>query len=180
MNVYMKKFVKKFALGVIIGALLVTLCALIPILKLFKWYIVPLVVLALLLYGTGLVFSMTFIKKTLRKFLKIDSETPIRKGITESGWVWGIVYSIICIIVGLVIAFFVGNYFMIRDFLNAKKNKPPVSAKHRFDNNEAYEKWAEDLAKKSDKAEKKAAKKAEKEKEDEASEKDSSENDSEE
>ncbi len=151
-NNFMKEFVKRLTKGLLVGGAIVLFMLLSPLwmgqsaFSELPWYLVPVVILITLLYGTGWYFAFNLIKRTWRKVLRVGRGASLIQALTGRGLFLGIVYSIFCFVGGCLLAFIVGNYFMLRDYLLAKQGKPPVSMKYKFDSDLEYDTWAQDIA----------------------------------
>ena len=144
---FMEEFKKRLTKGLIVGGMLVLLMLLSPlfmeqsIFSSLPWYLVPIVLVITLLYGTGWYFAFNLIKRAWRKFLRVNRDATIWQALTGHGIWLGLLYSMLCFVGGCMIAFIVGNYFMVRDFVLAKQGKPPVSVKYKFDSDLEYDNW---------------------------------------
>jgi len=151
-NVFMEEFKKRLTKGLIVGGIMVLLMVLSPILmgqsafSSLSWYLVPVVLIISVLYGTGWYFAFNLIKRAWRKFLRVNRDASIWQALTGHGIWLGLLYSMLCFVGGCFLAFVVGNYFMLRDFLLAKQGKPPISVKYKFDSDLEYDAWARDLS----------------------------------
>lgn len=146
-NKFMEMFKKRFVKGLIVGGAIILLMVLSSIITgesvfaQLPWYIVPVVLFVTLLYGTGWYFAFNLIKRAWRKFLRVNRDASIWQALTGHGIWSGLLYSMLCFIGGCILALFVGNYFMIMDFLLAKKGEPPISVKYKFDSDLEYDNW---------------------------------------
>lgn len=146
-NVFMEEFKKRLTRGLIVGGVMILLMLLSPLLmgqsvfSSLPWYLVPVVLVITALYGTGWYFAFNLIKRAWRKFLRVNRDATIWQALTGHGIWLGLLYSMLCLVGGCFIAFIVGNYFMIRDFILAKQGKPPVSVKYKFDSDLEYDNW---------------------------------------
>lgn len=144
-NEFMEKFKKRMWKALLVGGLLVLFMVTTPLWSSTNPFasipiaLIPVVLLVTVLYGTGWYFAFNLIKRSWRKFLRANHDATIWQAITGKGWLPGILYGMICFIGGCIIAFFVGNYFMIRDYLLAKKGLPPISVKYKFDSDLEYD-----------------------------------------
>jgi len=151
-NIFMEEFKKRLTKGLIVGGIMVLLMVLSPILMgqsafaSLPWYLVPVVLIITVLYGTGWYFAFNLIKRAWRKFLRVNRDASIWQALTGHGIWLGLLYSMLCFVGGCFLAFVVGNYFMLRDFLLAKQGKPPISVKYKFDSDLEYDAWARDLS----------------------------------
>lgn len=151
-NIYMERFVKRLTKGLLVGATFVLLVLISPLImkenpfSALPWYLVPVVLIVTVLYGTGWYFGFALIKRFFRKALRINRNASIAQAIAGKGLILGIITGMFCFVIGCVISFVVGNYFMIADYLAAKKGKPAVSEKFKFDSDKDYDEWAEDFA----------------------------------
>ena len=151
-NLFMEEFKKRLTKGLIVGGIMVLLMVLSPVLMgesafaSLPWYLVPVVLIITVLYGTGWYFAFNLIKRAWRKFLRVNRDASIWQALTGHGIWLGLFYSMLCFLGGCFIAFFVGNYFMVRDFLLARKGKSPVSVKYKFDSDLVYSAWAKDVS----------------------------------
>ena len=150
-NVFMEDFKKRLIKGLLVGGVIVLLMLLSPtfmepsIFSSLPWYLIPVVFLISLLYGTGWYFAFNLIKRSWRKLLRVNRNASIWQAITGHGLWLGLLYSMICFVGGCILALFVGNYFMVRDFMLAKEDKPPVSVKYKFDSDLEYDDWVTTL-----------------------------------
>lgn len=152
MNVFMEEFKKRLTKGLVVGGIMVLLMILSPVLmkqsafSSLQWYLVPVVLILTVLYGTGWYFAFNLIKRAWRKFLRVNRDASIWQALTGHGIWLGLLYSMLCFLGGCIIAFIVGNYFMICDFMLAKQGKPPISVKYKFDSDLEYDAWARDIS----------------------------------
>ena len=146
-NVFMEEFKKRLTKGLVVGEIIIAFMLLYSLFagqSVFSgmpWYLVPVVLLLTALYGTGWYFAFNLIKRTWRKFLRVNRDASIWQALTGHGIWLGLLYSMLCLIGGCFIAFIVGNFFMLRDFLLARQGKPPVSVKYKFDSDLEYDDW---------------------------------------
>lgn len=151
-NVFMEEFKKRLIKGLIVGGIMVLLMVLSPVLTgrsafaSIPWYLIPVVLIITVLYGTGWYFAFDLIKRAWRKLLRVNRDASISQALTGRGIWIGLFYSLVCFTGGCFLAFIVGNYFMVRDFLLAKQGKPPVSVKFKFDSDMEYDAWARDIS----------------------------------
>ncbi len=148
MNTFTKDFTKRLIRGLIIGFGILALTIVLPALSggtspyvNLPWYLVPVVVIVTLLYGTGWYFAFALIKRAWRKLLRVNKNASIWQAINGRGLVLGIFYGLLCFTAGCLLAFIVGNFFMISDFVLACKGKPPISVKYKFDSDKEYDSW---------------------------------------
>ena len=152
MNVFMKQFIKRLTIGLIIGVIILVLMIVYPFgngqtaFSTLPWYLIPVVAIITLLYGTGWTFAFNLIKRAWRKLLRVNRDASIWQALTGQGLWLGLLYSMLCFVGGCFLALFVGNYFMIRDFLLAKQGQPPISVKYKFDSDLEYNTWAQDVS----------------------------------
>lgn len=148
----MQEFKKRLIKGLIVGGIIVLLMILSPVITgrsafaAFPWYLVPVVLIITLLYGTGWYFAFNLIKRAWRKLLRVNRDASFAQAIAGQGIWIGLFYSMLCFTAGCFLAFIVGNYFMIRDYLLAKQGKPPISVKYKFDSDLEYDEWARSLS----------------------------------
>ncbi len=144
-NKFMEKFKKRLIKALGVGGLMVLFMITTPLwssvnpFESLPTILIPIVLLLTILYGTGWYFAFNLIKRSFRKFLRASSDATIWQAITGKGLVLGIVYGMICLVVGCILAVFVGNYFMVRDYLLAKEGQPPISVKYKFDSDLEYD-----------------------------------------
>ncbi len=152
MNVFMERFIKRLTKGLLVGAAFVLLVLVSPLimhenpLAAIPWYLVPVVLIVTVLYGTGWYFGFAMLKRVLRKFLRINRDASIMQAIAGRGFIMGLIMGLICLTAGCFLTFIIGNVFMIMDFIRAKQGKPAVSEKYKFDSDLEYDSWAEDIA----------------------------------
>ncbi|MBQ7986250.1 MAG: hypothetical protein IJ304_03170 [Clostridia bacterium] len=150
-NFFMENFKKRLTKALLVGGAIALIMVLSPLFMephLFSsipWFLVPVVLVVAVLYGTGWYFAFNLIKRVFRKFLRVNRDASIWQAITGRGLILGFFYSMICLTLGCFISFIVGNYFMIRDFMLAKQDRPPVSLKYKFDNDLEYDNWLSTL-----------------------------------
>ena len=150
-NVFMEEFKKRLLKALLVGAAFVAFMLVSPVLtgesafSQLPWYFVPVVLLVTVLYGTGWYFAFNLIKRAWRKFLRVNRDASIWQALTGKGLILGFAYSLLCFVFGCVIAFFVGNAFMIIDFIRAKGGEAPVSMKYKFDSDIEYDDWTKAL-----------------------------------
>lgn len=152
MNVFMERFIKRLTKGLLVGAAFVLLVLISPLimsenpLSAFPWYLVPVVLIVTVLYGTGWYFGFALIKRFFRKFLRINRDASIMQALLGRGLIMGFAMGLLCLTIGCFITFFVGNIFMVMDFIKAKQGHPAVSEKFKFDSDLEYDSWAEEIA----------------------------------
>lgn len=151
-NIFMEEFKKRLFKGLIVGGIIVLFMILSPFITgrsafaAFPWYLVPVVLIITVLYGTGWYFAFNLIKRAWRKLLRVNRDASFAQAITGQGIWIGLFYSMLCFTGGCFLAFIVGNYFMVRDYLLAKQGKPPISVKYKFDSDLEYDEWARSLS----------------------------------
>lgn len=149
---FVEEFKRRLTKGLIVGGIMILLMVLSPlfmeqnVFSSLPWYLVPVVLIITVLYGTGWYFAFNLIKRVWRKFLRVNRNASIWQALTGHGILAGLLYSMLCFVGGCIIAFFVGNFFMISDFLLARKGKPPMSLKYKFDSDLEYDEWAKDFS----------------------------------
>ncbi len=150
-NVFMEQFKKRLFKALLVGLVFILFMVISPVLtgesafSQLPWYIVPVVLLVTVLYGTGWYFAFNLIKRTWRKFLRVNRDATIWQALTGQGFIMGFAYSLLCFALGCVLALFVGNAFMIVDFIRAKNGQAPVSMKFKFDSDMEYDDWTKTL-----------------------------------
>jgi len=138
-NVYMEEFKKRLTKGLIGGGLLALFMVLSPIImgeSVFAsvpWYLVPVLLIVTVLYGTGWAFAYNLLKRCLRIFVRTTEDATIWQMFASNGFLMGFVYALVFLIIGCFVSFILGNIFMVIDFLRAKQGKAPVSVKYTFD-----------------------------------------------
>ena len=146
-NVFMEEFKKNLTKGLIVGEIIIAFMLLYSLFagqSIFAgmpWYLVPILLTLTALYGTGWYFAFNLIKRAWRKFLRVNRNASIWQALTGHGIWLGLLYSMLCLVGGCFIAFIVGNFFMICDFILAKQGKPPISEKYKFDSDLEYDDW---------------------------------------
>ncbi len=150
-NIYMDNFKKRLIKGLLLGVAMVVFIIIYSVVgsqnpfSELPWYLVPVVLVLTVLYGTGWYFAFNLIKRAWRKFLRVNRDATIWQALTGHGIWMGLLYSMLCFIGGCFLAFIVGNFFMVKDYLLAKRGQPPVSMKYKFDSDLEYNNWADSL-----------------------------------
>ena len=140
---------KRLFKALIVGAVFVAFMLISPLLTgvnpfaQIPWYLVPVVLVITVFYGTGWYFAFNLVKRMWRKFLRVNRDASIVAAITGRGIIVGFAYSLLCLTIGCFISFIVDNWFMIYDYILARQGKPPVSVKYKFDSDLEYDTWVD-------------------------------------